>query len=126
MTTTITELHPTVLIIGGGPSGLRAAAELAGRVEGEVLVLERESIAGGIPRHSDHPGYGMRDLHKFIGGPRYAEILRKNAVRAGVLIMENAMVTDWAGDAATVARGGRAIATGDARLHAEAVRVLSG
>ncbi|UGQ11355.1 NAD(P)/FAD-dependent oxidoreductase [Yinghuangia sp. ASG 101] len=90
-------LNPTVLIIGAGPSGLRAAAEIAPRITGEVLVLERESAAGGIPRHSDHLGYGIRDLGKFISGPKYAAILRERAEAAGARIVTNAMVTDWAG-----------------------------
>jgi len=51
----------TVAIVGGGPSGLTAAAALASQVDGQVLVIERETETGGIPRHSDHPGYGIRD-----------------------------------------------------------------
>lgn len=98
MSTNGTVLTPTVLIIGAGPSGLRAAAELAPRVSGEVLVLERESVAGGIPRHSDHPGYGIRDMGNFIDGPKYARILREQATAAGARILTNAMVTDWAGE----------------------------
>src|SRR5690606_31048031 len=98
MTALETILTPTVLIIGGGPAGLRAAAELAPRVSGEVLVVERESEAGGIPRHSDHPGYGMRDMGKFISGPRYARILRTRAQSAGARIMTSTMVTEWAGE----------------------------
>jgi myo-inositol-1(or 4)-monophosphatase len=35
-------------------------------------------------------------------------------------------VTDWDGNAATVAAGGRALASGDARVHAEAIRALAG
>ncbi len=35
-------------------------------------------------------------------------------------------VTDWKGNADIVARGGTALATGDARVHAEALRVLGG
>ena len=53
-----------VAVIGGGPSGLTAAAALAGHVDGEVRVIEREDVAGGIPRHSDHLGYGVRDLRR--------------------------------------------------------------
>jgi len=34
-------------------------------------------------------------------------------------------VTDWAGNADTVAAGGRAVATGDARVHQEALRLLA-
>ncbi len=89
---------PTVLIIGGGPAGLRAATELAPKVRGQVLVVEREAVAGGIPRHSDHPGYGLRDLHRFVSGPHYARMLRARAVAAGATLLEGAMVTGWAGE----------------------------
>ena len=98
MTENLTVLTPTVLIIGGGPSGLTAAANLAGRVPGEVLVLDRERNAGGIPRHSDHPGYGIRDMKKFIGGPAYARKLVELARVAGATIRTEATVTNWAGE----------------------------
>ena len=131
----MTDLHPTVLIIGGGPAGLRAAAELAPRVDGQVLVLERESTAGGIPRHSDHPGYGIRDLRRFISGPKYAKILRAKALHAGATIVENATVTDWAGDLSlavttpagriTVTANAVVLATG-ARERPRAARLIPG
>jgi myo-inositol-1(or 4)-monophosphatase len=35
-------------------------------------------------------------------------------------------VTDWEGNAAAIAAGGRALATGDPRVHAEALRLLQG
>ena len=85
-----------VLIIGAGPAGLTAAAALAPQLGGEVLVLERENTAGGIPRHSDHIGYGIRDLHTFISGPAYARRLTDNALRAGARIRTGATVTGWA------------------------------
>ncbi len=75
--------HVAVAVIGGGPSGLTAAAALAPLVDGEVLVLEREAQTGGIPRHSDHLGYGMRDLQRFISGPAYARRLTETAADAG-------------------------------------------
>jgi cation diffusion facilitator CzcD-associated flavoprotein CzcO len=55
--------HVSVVIIGGGPSGLRAAAELSPRVAGHVVVLERESQAGGIPRHCEHTGQDSDQHH---------------------------------------------------------------
>lgn len=88
-------LRPEVLVIGAGPSGLRAATELAPKVNGEVLVLEREATAGGIPRHSDHLGYGIRDLKRFISGPEYARRLTDQASAAGATIRTHAMVTGW-------------------------------
>lgn len=90
-------LTPDVVIVGAGPAGLRAATELARELPGEVLVLEREREAGGIPRHSDHPGYGMRDLGRFMTGPSYARMVRETALDAGANILTDAMATDWAG-----------------------------
>jgi thioredoxin reductase len=95
--TTPAETATDVLIIGAGPAGLTAAATLAPRLNGEVLVLDREAAAGGIPRHSDHPGYGIRDMKTFISGPAYARRLTANAAAAGARVRTQAMVTGWAG-----------------------------
>jgi thioredoxin reductase len=113
-----------VAIVGGGPSGLTAAAELAPHIDGEVLVIERETETGGIPRHSDHPGYGMRDLKRFISGPVYARRLTAMAQDAGAVLETEAMVTGWAGDRSlhiTSPRGLRAV-TADAVVLATGAR----
>ncbi|MFI6513233.1 NAD(P)/FAD-dependent oxidoreductase [Streptosporangium sp. NPDC050855] len=96
--TGVTVLTPSVVIVGGGPAGLSAARELAPRVDGDVLVLDRENTAGGIPRHSDHPGYGIRDMRRFMSGPAYARRLVREAEAAGATILTEATVTNWAGD----------------------------
>ncbi|MDF2826015.1 MAG: pyridine nucleotide-disulfide oxidoreductase [Mycobacterium sp.] len=80
-----------VAIVGGGPAGLTAAAALSEHLK--VVVLERENEAGGIPRHSDHPGYGIRDMARFISGPEYARRLVRNA--GGATIRTQTMVTGW-------------------------------
>src|SRR4051812_25375022 len=120
----MTEQHVAVAIVGGGPSGLTAAAELAGRIDGEVLVIERETETGGIPRHSDHLGYGMRDLRRFISGPAYAKRLTVAAQDAGAMLETEAMVTGWAGERAlevTLPRGVRTV-TADAVVLATGAR----
>ncbi|MDL4772578.1 NAD(P)/FAD-dependent oxidoreductase [Actinomadura xylanilytica] len=91
-------LTPDVVIVGAGPAGLTAAAELAPRLDGQVLVLDREREAGGIPRHSDHTGYGLRDLRRVMTGPAYARRLADAAVIAGAAVRTGATVTGWAGD----------------------------
>ncbi|PRC43902.1 pyridine nucleotide-disulfide oxidoreductase [Mycobacterium sp. ITM-2017-0098] len=116
--------HVAVAVIGGGPSGLTAAATLAPLVDGEVLVLEREAHTGGIPRHSDHLGYGIRDLHRFVSGPAYAKRLTAMAADAGAVLETETMVTGWAGDRAlqiTSPRGVRTI-TADAVVLATGAR----
>jgi thioredoxin reductase len=84
-----------VLVVGGGPAGLTAAFELRQLGVESVLVAERESLAGGIPRHSHHPGYGLRDLHRFMSGPKYAKHLTNRAQDSGVEVLTNTSVTDW-------------------------------
>jgi phytoene dehydrogenase-like protein len=77
-------LTPDVAVVGGGPAGLTAARDLA--LSGlSVIVLEREPEAGGIPRHSDHSGYGVRDRRRVMSGPQYAARLVADAHDAGVV-----------------------------------------
>jgi thioredoxin reductase len=114
--------RPEVLIVGGGPAGLGAAAALAQAGVARVLVLERERAGGGIPRHSDHLGYGMRDLHRFISGPDYARRLVDLATSAGAEVRTEAMVTSWT-------PGGAALVTtpqGRLEIAADAVVLASG
>jgi thioredoxin reductase len=89
-----------VVIIGGGPAGLACAIELRHRQVSDVVVLERERRAGGIPRHCAHQGFGLRDLHRSLSGPRYAERYVDAAQRAGVRIRSETMVTEWSVDGA--------------------------
>lgn len=91
-------LTPAVAIIGAGPSGLTAAANLAPKLNGDVLVIERERQPGGIPRHSDHTGYGLRDLRRVMTGPAYAARLLDTATRSGASILTEAMVTHLESD----------------------------
>jgi thioredoxin reductase len=83
------------VIVGGGPSGLAAAIELRRLGIESVTVVEREREAGGIPRHCDHTGFGLRDLRSLVSGPRYAGRYRKLAVEAGVEVLTETMVTGW-------------------------------
>jgi thioredoxin reductase len=87
-----------VAVVGGGPAGLAAAVELRRRGVREVVVLEREPEAGGIPRHAKHQGFGLRDQRRALSGPAYARRWVELAREAGVEVLEETMVTGW-GDA---------------------------
>ncbi|WP_425476054.1 FAD-dependent oxidoreductase [Mesorhizobium yinganensis] len=64
--------EPVVLIVGGGPAGLAAAHSLARRGVSNVVVVEREPEAGGIPRFCPHPTFGLTDFFRPMSGPAYA------------------------------------------------------
>ena len=80
----MSSLDRRVVIVGAGPSGLSAAIELRRLGIRHVTLFEREQRAGGIPRHTNHPGFGIRDLHRVMSGPRYARTLAERARRSGV------------------------------------------
>jgi thioredoxin reductase len=82
-----------VLVIGAGPAGLSAARELGRLGVASVVVAERETEPGGIPRHSRHTGYGLRDLHRVMTGPAYARALTNAAVSAGAELRPGTTVT---------------------------------
>jgi len=85
------------VVVGGGPCGLAAAIELRELGISPVTVIEREREAGGIPRHSDHSGFGVRDLRTVLSGPRYAARYRDLAEAAAVEVLTETMVTEWEG-----------------------------
>lgn len=123
-----------VVIVGGGPAGLSAAIELRHRGAGRVIVYERELQPGGVPRHTAHLGYGMRDLHRVTTGPRYAAALTRRAERAGVEIevgravrafVDGTVATTGDGGQSTVAAGAVLLATG-VRERPRAARLVPG
>jgi cation diffusion facilitator CzcD-associated flavoprotein CzcO len=88
----------TVVVVGGGPAGLAAALELRRRATRDVVVVEREAEAGGIPRHARHQGFGLRDLRRPLSGPAYAARYARRAEEAGIEIRTETMVTRWTPD----------------------------
>jgi thioredoxin reductase len=83
-----------VVVVGSGPAGLSAAIELRRLGVKSVVVVERELSGGGVPRHSHHTGFGLRDLHRLMSGPRYAEELVRRAKAAGAELLVGTTVTE--------------------------------
>lgn len=104
-----------VAVIGAGPAGLAAATHCRRAGAERVLVLDRESEPGGVPRHAQHQGFGARDLHRILSGPAYAARIAERAAASGADLRMEAQVTGWAEDGAlqVTAPGGRS--TIDAR-----------
>jgi NADPH-dependent 2,4-dienoyl-CoA reductase/sulfur reductase-like enzyme len=84
--------HHEIVIIGGGPAGLAMALELNTLGLKDVVVLEREQQAGGIPRHCGHLGFGIDNKNRFLTGPKFAAKLRELTkgldIRTGTTVLE--------------------------------------
>ena len=115
---------PAVLVVGAGPAGLTAAHELAHRGVGPVWVVDREAVSGGVPRHCDHTGFGLQDLHRTMRGPTYARHLTARAVDAGAVLRLLTTVAGVAPDGAAtlVGPGGLEVVHPDVVLLATGAR----
>ncbi|WP_291165982.1 FAD-dependent oxidoreductase [Hyphomicrobium sp.] len=65
--------NPRVLIVGAGPAGLAAAAELARSGVSDVLIIDRDDSPGGLPRFCHHPGFGLEYARWPYSGPAFAK-----------------------------------------------------
>ncbi|MBI5950081.1 MAG: FAD-dependent oxidoreductase [Chloroflexi bacterium] len=100
---TITQASPVkpvrstaeVLIVGAGPAGLSAAIELKKQGIKDILVVDREPEAGGMPRFCDHIGFGVVDLWRLYTGPRYARYYRELAEKYDVEVRTSTTITGW-------------------------------
>ena len=108
-----------VAVVGGGPAGL-AMAEALARRGADVVVLDREADAGGIPRHSHHRSFGL-DLHRLLRGPEYARRRVERALAAGAAIRVGVSVTGWQEDVLAFTAS-----TGPGTLSARAVVLATG
>jgi thioredoxin reductase len=93
----VSEVEVDVLVVGGGPAGLAAAVALRRGGAGRVLVVDREEQVGGVPRHTDHLGFGLRDLRRVLTGPAYARAWAERAAAAGAELWAPATATGLAG-----------------------------
>ena len=83
-----------IVIIGGGPAGLAAAA--AARKSGvqDILILERDGELGGILNQCIHNGFGLRRFKEELTGPEYAGRFIDEIKELGIAYKLGTMVMD--------------------------------
>ena len=65
-------IDKNLVIIGGGPAGLAAAKSAYDSGERDIVILERESVLGGILNQCIHNGFGLHTFKEELTGPEYA------------------------------------------------------
>ena len=81
-----------IIIIGAGPAGLAAAIAAKEAGVEDVLVIERDSVPGGILNQCIHNGFGLHTFREELTGPEYAARFLCRAEELGVAIRLSTMV----------------------------------
>ncbi|MDR1885550.1 MAG: NAD(P)/FAD-dependent oxidoreductase [Synergistaceae bacterium] len=61
-----------VVVAGGGPAGLAAAIAAKEAGCGDVVIVERDALLGGILNQCIHDGFGLYRFKEALSGPEYA------------------------------------------------------
>ena len=83
-----------LVIIGGGPAGMSAAAAAYESGIRDIVILERDSSLGGILQQCIHNGFGLHKFGEELTGPEYAARYEQKVKQYGIQYKLNTMVLD--------------------------------
>lgn len=83
-----------LVIIGGGPAGLAAAIAAKEAGINDLLILERDSVLGGILNQCIHNGFGLHTFKEELTGPEYAGRYIEKAMALEIPYKLETMVVD--------------------------------
>ncbi len=83
-----------IVIIGGGPAGLAAAASAKKSGTDSILILERDKELGGILNQCIHNGFGLHTFKEELTGPEYAARFIEEVKELGIEYKLHTMVMD--------------------------------
>ncbi len=87
-----------IVIVGGGPAGLAAAASAREQGIQSILILERDKELGGILNQCIHNGFGLHTFKEELTGPEYAGRFIDKVKELGIEYKLNTMVMDISHD----------------------------
>ncbi|MCC8060832.1 MAG: NAD(P)/FAD-dependent oxidoreductase [Clostridiales bacterium] len=83
-----------IVVIGGGPAGLAAAAAAKKKGIDDILILERDTLLGGILNQCIHNGFGLHTFKEELTGPEYAARYIEQVKELGIPYRTGSMVID--------------------------------
>lgn len=87
-----------LVIVGGGPAGLAAAASARENGVEKILILERDKELGGILNQCIHNGFGLHTFKEELTGPEYAGRFIEIVKELDIEYRLNTMVMDISKD----------------------------
>lgn len=87
-----------LVIIGGGPAGLGAAARAYDEGIENILIVERDEMLGGILNQCIHNGFGLHRFNEELTGPEYAQRFIDEVEKRDIDVLLNTIVIDFAND----------------------------
>lgn len=87
-----------LVIVGGGPAGLAAAASAKDHGIDNILIIERDKELGGILNQCIHNGFGLHTFKEELTGPEYASRFIDMVLDRGIEYKLNTMVMDISTD----------------------------
>ncbi len=93
-----------IIIVGGGPAGMAAAAAAYDRGVTDVVILDREAHLGGILQQCIHNGFGLHKLGQELTGPEYAAVYAQKVAQRGIRVYPETTVTHISADRVVTAQ----------------------
>lgn len=87
-----------LVVVGGGPAGLAAAAKAYDCGIEKILIVERDNRLGGILNQCIHNGFGLHRFKEELTGPEYAGRFEDEVAGRDIDVMLNTIVMDFSND----------------------------
>lgn len=92
------KIKKDVVVIGGGPAGLAAAAQVYDNGIKDVMILERDFELGGILPQCIHNGFGLHHFGEELTGPEYSQRFENDVEARDIEVKLDTMVLDVTAD----------------------------
>ncbi|MPW25893.1 FAD-binding protein [Alkalibaculum sp. M08DMB] len=81
-----------LVVVGGGPAGLAAALKAHQEGLEDILIIERDTVLGGILNQCIHNGFGVHKFKEELTGPEYSQKYIDKILNTNIQVQTDTMV----------------------------------